>query len=549
MPSLPHNLKTALHRHGMMKGARLYRLPLLLIFSLLLLICSFSPAAADEDFVQMSLVVDTGALDAVAYSPDGSMIAAGGRDHLIRLWDAKTGDFIRVLDGHVDYVSSIVFSPDGKKLASGGRDERIYIWDIQTGAVSQRFDAHTDEVTGLAFTPDGFMLTSGSRDGTIALHHLESGETVNVLKNYGGAVWDIAFNPAGTVLASASEDGTIWVFGLWETGGVWLQSLKGHIGAVTSVAFSPDGSQLLSASLDGTVRLWNVANLRTATDLQAQLILSGHLAPPVGVGFGTQGTVFSAGLDGTLRVWDAAGAIAPGKELTVFSTTPAPLTALAVNPDQTQVATVSTSGMVDVRDMSAETVNILMDKQRVVVAVPTQAPITNAAANGQTTVAIAPPAAPEIAVPSAELPSPAGPTLQIPVVNITSGITSFPLDGQSWAIDPWERAVGHLQGTAWLDTPGNIVLGGHSEYPDGRPGIFNRLYGVGIGDEIFLLDNDFRRRYVVVNVLEVNYTDLSVIYPTLHNRLTLITCDIPSYVAEQNLYYERLVIVADEVPG
>ena len=57
-----------------------------------------------------------------------------------------------------------------------------------------------------------------------------------------------------------------------------------------------------------------------------------------------------------------------------------------------------------------------------------------------------------------------------------------------------------------------------------------------------------KRRYVVVNILSVDYRDVSVVYPTTFNRLTLITCDIPSYVAEQGIYYERLVIIADEVP-
>jgi LPXTG-site transpeptidase (sortase) family protein len=127
-------------------------------------------------------------------------------------------------------------------------------------------------------------------------------------------------------------------------------------------------------------------------------------------------------------------------------------------------------------------------------------------------------------------------------------VTTFYLDGVSWAIDPWEEVVGHLQGTAWLNQTGNVVIGGHSEMPDGTAGIFHRLYNVGIGDEVFLQDADLTRRYIVVNILSVDYRELSVVYPTTQNRLTLITCDIPSYVAEQNIYYERLVIVADEVP-
>jgi sortase (surface protein transpeptidase) len=53
--------------------------------------------------------------------------------------------------------------------------------------------------------------------------------------------------------------------------------------------------------------------------------------------------------------------------------------------------------------------------------------------------------------------------------------------------------------------------------------------------------------YVVVDVRVVAYNDLSVIYPTTHSRLTLITCDIPSFEAQSNFYAERLVVIADRV--
>src|SRR5690606_11959178 len=102
-----------------------------------------------------------------------------------------------------------------------------------------------------------------------------------------------------------------------------------------------------------------------------------------------------------------------------------------------------------------------------------------------------------------------------PTANIYSPVKTFYLDGVSWAIDAWEPQVGHLQGTAWLGSPGNIALGGHSRLPDGRPGIFAGLYGVKIGDPVFLGD----RRYVVSEILEVNYQDLRVVYPTTSERL------------------------------
>ena len=137
--------------------------------------------------------------------------------------------------------------------------------------------------------------------------------------------------------------------------------------------------------------------------------------------------------------------------------------------------------------------------------------------------------------------------LSAPTVNLFSTITTFPLDGVSWAIDPWESRVGHFQGTTWLDGTGNIVLGGHSLYPDGSRGVFNGLYGLNIGDPIVVTVNGTERRYLVSQKFTVHYEDVSVVYPTGSPRLTLITCDIPTWNSGTQNYDQRLIVVA--VPG
>src|SRR5262249_29066818 len=67
---------------------------------------------------------------AVAFSPDGSLLASGGADRTVRLWDAKTGKEQAVLKGHTGNVSSVAFSPDGKTLASGSLDYTVRLWDV-----------------------------------------------------------------------------------------------------------------------------------------------------------------------------------------------------------------------------------------------------------------------------------------------------------------------------------------------------------------------------------------------------------------------------------
>lgn len=135
--------------------------------------------------------------------------------------------------------------------------------------------------------------------------------------------------------------------------------------------------------------------------------------------------------------------------------------------------------------------------------------------------------------------------LEIPEIAVDVPLTRFWLDGVSWAIDPWETRVGHLQGTSWLDEGGNMVIGGHVEYPDGTPAVFEKLADLEVGDRLTLRLGTRTWDYRIVEIKVVAYDDLTVLYPTPQPRLTLITCDEPSYDSATGLYDKRLVIMAD----
>src|SRR5262245_59524718 len=107
-----------------------------------------------------------------------------------------------------------------------------------------------------------------------------------------------------------------------------------------------------------------------------------------------------------------------------------------------------------------------------------------------------------------------GVSLSIPGLQIESHIIEFPLNGSGWDIDPWESAVGHLEGTAWFDESGNIALGGHSTLPDFSAGVFIALDQVAIGETIIVRVNGEERQYSVSGITHVTPDDLSVLYPT-----------------------------------
>ena len=77
----------------------------------------------------------TSSVMAVAFSPDGEILASGCRDRTVKLWRVRNGSLHRTLEGHTADVYSVAFSPDGKTLATAGGDRTVRLWDPQTGAL------------------------------------------------------------------------------------------------------------------------------------------------------------------------------------------------------------------------------------------------------------------------------------------------------------------------------------------------------------------------------------------------------------------------------
>jgi WD40 repeat protein len=99
---------------------------------------------------------------AVAFSPDGKVLAAGLSDGQVKLWNLSTRKEVSTLKGHVSHVSRLAFFPDGRRLLSGGGgDNTVKMWDVATGQELVSFK-HNNQVTGVAVSPDGKVIASGS---------------------------------------------------------------------------------------------------------------------------------------------------------------------------------------------------------------------------------------------------------------------------------------------------------------------------------------------------------------------------------------------------
>ena len=197
-----------------------------------------------------------GSVCAVAVSPNGNVIASGSTDSTIRLWRLDTAHCIQVLEGHTvcAEIYSVAFNVDGRYLASGSFDDTIRIWDLNTYSCIKTLTDHAGSVATLAYSADGRMLASGSWDKTICIYDVTTYAHLHTVIGHSDAIRSVTFSSDSTMLISGGNDRTIR---RWDTTSMaQMQVWEGHSAMVSSVAVSPDNRYMVSGSWDGSVRVW-----------------------------------------------------------------------------------------------------------------------------------------------------------------------------------------------------------------------------------------------------------------------------------------------------
>lgn len=305
----------------------------------------------------------------LAFSPDGELLASASNDPSVILWNAVTGAQIgSPLVGHDlkigtgdnapgNHVNAVAFSPDSKVLADGGRDGKIVLWEVSNPGAPKllsRVDAHSDRVWSLAFSSDSKTLFSGSEDKLIKVWDVsnpQSVKAVTTLTYHGGTVRTVTVSRDGKRLASSSVDATI---ALWDISNVAaikrLAVFKYHKAEVVNVAFSPDGKWLAAASMDGELSLWDISD---PSDSSTPIILTGgHTAHPRAVAFSPDSaTLASGGADATVILWDVATRRLIGSALYGHTDW---VRSVAFSPDGAKLASGSSDSTVILWDVSLD---------------------------------------------------------------------------------------------------------------------------------------------------------------------------------------------------
>jgi WD40 repeat protein/mono/diheme cytochrome c family protein len=187
------------------------------------------------------------------FSPDGRLLAAGGADGAVRIYDVASGERKRLIEQHADWVTAVAFSPDGKLVASASRDKSARVFDAATGELQSAYLGHEEPPFALCWDADGKRIFTGGRDRQVHVWEpATEPKQIRVLRGFGGDVLRLTL--AGEHIVSCCTDGKIRqhtrdkgeLARTIEAGPDWLFGLSVH----------EKNGRIAAGGFDGTIRIY-----------------------------------------------------------------------------------------------------------------------------------------------------------------------------------------------------------------------------------------------------------------------------------------------------
>jgi WD40 repeat protein len=193
---------------------------------------------------------------ALAFSSDARLLATGGgvpsRQGEVRIWNTSDGSAVLTLQNpHSDTVNALAFSPDDTLLATAGSDRWTRIFRTDDGSRTHAFEGHSAAVLSVAWRCDGLALATGSADKTLRLWDIAESKQIKALSSFTKEVSALSWLGSSDAIASASGDESVRIN---------EEKLPGSKSFCFTLATDPHGRILAAGGEDGILRLWNAAD-------------------------------------------------------------------------------------------------------------------------------------------------------------------------------------------------------------------------------------------------------------------------------------------------
>jgi WD40 repeat protein len=232
-------------------------------------------------------------------SADQSMVALGGPEKIVRVYNTLTGELAYDCRKHTDWIYSLEFSPDGVLLATTDRSGGLLVWEAHTGREYLTLTGHTAAVTSVSWRIDGNVLASASEDTTIRLWEMENGGQIKSWGAHGGGVFSVEYTRDGRIVSSGRDR----VTKLWDGNGTALKDFEAFSDLALQVTHCDETNRVIAGDWTGEVRVWNavdgarIGQLTTnPPTLESRLSAAQALVAPVAEKLATANTERDAAL-------------------------------------------------------------------------------------------------------------------------------------------------------------------------------------------------------------------------------------------------------------